>query len=305
MRVGTMVSLGASAVLGIGALVVAKVWLPSQTSHSQATAAAEASQQGVPVVVASQPIAYGSKLDAGHLTVVRLPPGAVPEGSFTTVQQVIDQPGGAPVALQQIAPREPVLRTELSGPGARPNLAATIGEGMRAYTIGVSDVLGGGGHILPGDRVDVVLTRQLDGPSDGGNSRLYVTSVVTQNIRVMGMDLNADPATTRAAVAHTATLEVSLEDTVRLALASQAGTLSLALRRTGEAEIVSLRPIRLDNPGGGRGRSSAGDPPSPPPPPSAAPRMARPSYEAPRRTMTVTQGGTRSTVEVPADRSGS
>src|SRR5689334_2768743 len=122
MRIGTMVSLGASAALGIGALVVAKVWLPAQTPHSQQTAAAAAQTQGVPVVVASQAIAYGSKLDSNHLTVVRLPQSAVPEGSFTTVQQVIDQPGGAPVALQQIAPREPVLRTELSGPGARPNL---------------------------------------------------------------------------------------------------------------------------------------------------------------------------------------
>jgi pilus assembly protein CpaB len=67
--------------------------------------------------------------------------------------------------------------------------------------------------------------------------------VVIQNVRVLGMDLNVDPNSTRPAIAHTATLEVDVRDAERLALAGQAGTLSLALRRTGAAEIASVRPV--------------------------------------------------------------
>ncbi len=66
------------------------------------------------------------------------------------------------------------------------------------------------------------------------------------------MDLNVDPNSTHAAVAHTATMEVGVEDAERLALAAQAGTLSLALRRTGSAEVQAVRPMQTSDlsPGG-------------------------------------------------------
>src|SRR5947208_16411451 len=76
MRVGTIVSLGASAVLGVGALLVAKVWLPAAAaSQEQAKGHVEAPQT-VPVVVATSAIPYGGKVDAGHLTIAQLPASA-------------------------------------------------------------------------------------------------------------------------------------------------------------------------------------------------------------------------------------
>jgi pilus assembly protein CpaB len=293
MRMATMVSLGASAVLGVGALVVARVWLPAQAPHStQVVQAAE--QPGIPVVIAASAINYGTRLEPRNLTVVRMPRAAVPQGSFQTVAQLMNQPGGAPVAIQPISVHEPVLPTRLSGPGARATMAAEISEGMRGYAIAVSDVLGGGGHILPGDRVDVVLTRELPAESgDNGGGRRFVSSVVIQDTKVLGMDLNADPSSTHPAVAHTATLEVTLQDSVRLALASQAGTLSLALRRTGSDEIVAQRPIALVNPGGARHDA----PPGPRPAGAAAPPRPDPN----RRTLVVSSGSTHTVVDVPAD----
>ncbi len=133
-----------------------------------------------------------------------------------------------------------------------------IGDGMRAFTIGVTEVAGGGGHILPGDRVDVVLTRDMSAQPnmDGGHGGKLVSDLVMQNVRVLGMDLNIDPASTHPTVAHTATLEVSVEDAERLSLAAQAGTLSLALRRTGAAEIKPVRPMLSADLGAGGGRTT-------------------------------------------------
>ncbi len=245
MRVGTIVSLGASAALGLGALVVARMWLPSHAASAAVHPAPVV--QGVPVVLAASPIPYGTKLNAKELMVARLPADAAPPGAFSTVDQVLRQDaGGAPVALMAISLREPVIASKLSGPGMRPTLSALIGDGMRAYTIGVTEVAGGGGHVMPGDRVDVVLTRDISTqPSiDGAHGGKLTADLVIQNVRILGMDLNVDPASVHPTVAHTATLEVSVEDAERLSLAAQAGTMSLALRHTGSAEVKAVRPMQ-------------------------------------------------------------
>lgn len=300
MRTGTIISLGASAVLGVGALFVAKVWLPHSTQASNAKAAAPA-EATVPVVVANAAIPYGGKLDAQHLVLTRLPASAAPQGAFSSIEQVTGQNGGAPIALTQISAREPILPTKISGGGARPTVAAVIAEGMRAYTIGVTDVAGGGGHVLPGDRVDVVLARELPIPeairTACGGCKRYVSNVVIQNVRILGMDLNADPSSTTSAVAHTSTLEVSVEDAQRLALAAQAGSLSLALRRTGQADVAAVRPVGVRDLG----------------PVDALPARlvglrpvshhpaAKPAAAAVRHSIIVVHGDARSSVEVPSE----
>ncbi|RAK56910.1 Flp pilus assembly protein CpaB [Phenylobacterium deserti] len=236
MRVVTIVSLGASAVLGLGALVVAQTLLPQSMNGKVAMAAPRV--EGVPVVVASKPLKFGDKLEGGHLKLVRIPKDAVPEGAFSTVEAVLSQDGGgAPVALTAIAEREPLLPSKLSGPGARSSVAAEIADGMRAYTIRVSDVSGVGGHALPGDRVDVMLTRDL---TPEGSKRTFVSSVLVQNIRVLAVDLNADLTSDKPATPSTATLEVDLADSQKLASASDLGKLSLALRPMGSTEVAAV-----------------------------------------------------------------
>jgi pilus assembly protein CpaB len=263
MRVVTIVSLGASAVLGLAALVVAKTVLPSQKAHA-------VQPVGVAVVVASKDMKYGDKVDAEHLTLVQLPASAVPQGAFTTVASVLSADhGGAPVVLTPITEREPILPAMISGPGARPTIAAEITEGMRAYTIKVGDVTGVGGHALPGDRVDVVLVRELSGM--GG--RAYVSQVVLQNVRVLAIDLNADPASNKPATPSTATLEVSVADGQKLGTAAELGKLSLELRRTGAAETASTSVIRSADFAGGTGAAA---PAAPRPAGGSAPRQ--PSY---------------------------
>jgi pilus assembly protein CpaB len=282
LRIVTMASLGASAVLGVAALIVAKTSMPAMVASTPAAAALPGAPPASyrPVVVAAREIKFGDRLDAAHLTVVQLPPGAAPEGAFASIDAVLKQDGGAaPVALSPIAPREAVLPTKISGPGARASVAAEISEGMRAYTIKVNDVAGVGGHALPGDRVDVVLLRDLSAGVQGPPKNL-VSQIVLQNVRVLGMDLNADPTANKPAVPATATLEVSMTDAQKLAVAADLGELSLALRRTGSIEAAPVANIRTRDFVGGLVSSApaataAAAPASPSAP--AAPSVRRPA----------------------------
>lgn len=273
MRVGTIVSLGASAVLGIGALVVAKVWLPSTGKHEKPV-------ETVPVVAAAKPIAFGTKLDEKSLVILNIPADAAPVGSYRSIKDVIKvDAGGAPVALVPIAAREALLPAKLSGAGARPSVAAMITPGMRAYTITVSDQAGGGGHVLPGDRVDVVLTRQIP----GGAEQVVESDVVLQDVRILGMNMNSDQQSVDKASPHTATLEVTPDNAAKLALAAKVGELSLALRRTGAAELAPARVLRVSDLGPFSAaqvqNSTAGYQPAavpaPPAPPSATQASSR------------------------------
>ena len=301
MRHGILISLTGSAALGVGALALAHFWTPGSQAQTDVTAAS--SRKTVPGVIASGALAYGVRLEARNLTVAQFPPEAAPQGAFTSVDQVLGQSGGAPVVLAPMAAREPLLPAKLSGPGARPSLSADIAEGKRGYTIRVTDVSGVGGHALPGDHVDVVLTRDL---SDDTRSRRMVSEVVIQNVRVLGVDLNANPTSAKAALPKTSTLEVSVEDAQKLAVASELGSLTLALRRSGAAAVDPVRAISVADLSGGAMASA---------PPAKTVAVVRHAAAKPRTApttranaafsaMRITQGDKAADIQVPSERAG-
>ena len=137
------------------------------------------------------------------------------------------------VVRERILAGEPILPRKIVRAGDSGYMAAYLEPGMRAMAIGVTVESAAGGFILPGDRVDVVMTRELDTPSaEGGTSKkAYASDVVMQNIKVLAID-----QTTRAGpdaqsvVGATATLEVRPQDAELLAKAKSEGELSLSLR---------------------------------------------------------------------------
>jgi pilus assembly protein CpaB len=311
MRLGTIISLGASTVLGVGALLVARLWLPSHGGPHPSTAQAAAPRiESMPVVVASKPIPWGVKLNSDYLKVADLPDADIPQGAYHSVGQILNQDGGAPVALTAMSPQEPVLPTKISGPGERQTLAALVGENMRAYTIAVTASTAGGGHIMPGDRVDVLYSRELPVPprlaQNLGGAKLIGASVVIQDVRVLGMDLNANPTSTQPAIPSTATLEVNMQDAERLALAVQGGgTLSMALRRPGSSEIEPLHRFVLNGPGGGPDAGPTADGESGAA--AHARRAHRKSSDRPvlaqetSASVVITNGATRTSITVPIE----
>jgi pilus assembly protein CpaB len=130
------------------------------------------------IVVAAQRLPFGVELGREHLREVAWPAEALPQGSFATINDLLSP--GKRVVLAPVEPNEPVLAIKVTGPGQRATLSAIVGEGMKAVSVRVNDVEGVGGFVLPGDRVDVVLTRQLE----KGNA---TTEVVLQNARVLAV----------------------------------------------------------------------------------------------------------------------
>ncbi len=139
-------------------------------------------------------------------------------------------------------------------------------------------------------------------------AKVYVSSLVLQNVRVLGMDLIADPASTDKFPPKTATLEVTVMDAGKLAAAAEAGTLSLSLRRSGATEIAEIPTMSLEQMM--RSDRWAGIGPAGAPPRRVAVRRppsdrAPAASSAPTRGLVVTQGDKRSTVTVPTERTGS
>jgi pilus assembly protein CpaB len=142
--------------------------------------------------------------------------------------------------LAALEANEPVLALKITGAGQRATLSALVKPGMKAVTIRVNDIEGVGGFVLPGDHVDVVLTRQVDKGS-------ATSEVVLQNTKVLAIDQSADERSFKAAVAKSVTLEVDTLEAQKIGLASSVGSLSLMLRKAGETAQFKTRKITLND----------------------------------------------------------
>lgn len=239
MRSSTIVMIGFAVVFGLLAVFIAQTWLSNQASmqakNFEANKKPLATQT---VVVAKQPLRFGTELNASMLQEVPWPAAAMPSGAFAKISDVTA--GGRRVVLAAIEANEPVLALKITGPGQRATLSALVKPGMKAVTIRVNDVEGVGGFVLPGDHVDVVLTRQIDKGS-------ATTEVVLQNTRVLAVDQTADERMFKAAVAKSVTLEVNTVEAQKVWLASSVGNLSLLLRKAGETAQIKTRKITLND----------------------------------------------------------
>jgi pilus assembly protein CpaB len=239
VRTSTVIMIVLAGVFGLLAVFVAQAWLSRQDEQMRLKSALNQPQPTATrmVVVAASALRFGNPLSSSNLRETSWPEGALPEGSFSSIQDVLA--AGKRIVLAPIEPNEPVLATKLTGPGQRATLSAVLHEGMKAVTVRVSDIEGVAGFVLPGDHVDILLTRRVD---KGGN-----TDVVLQDTRVLAIDQLADERTDKPAVVKAVTVEVDTLAAQKLTLASQVGTLSLALRKAGEAAAGDQRRISAED----------------------------------------------------------
>ncbi len=237
MRGRAIVMIVVALVLAAGAALLARSWITGQIAQQQE--AVETPQiELTTVVVATAPLRFGNTLSREHLKVIDWPATAVPEGAFTTIEELINEEEPR-VVLQPIEPNEPILLTKVTGPGQRATLSTVIAEGMRAMTIRVNDVAGVAGFVLPGDRVDLLLTREVI-------ENQPITDVLMQNVKVLGIDQRAQaPEEQQADVVKAVTIEVTVEQAQKITLAATVGDLSLALRDVTNVESEAVRTVSL------------------------------------------------------------
>lgn len=288
MRLSSLMTLLLAVVLAGAAGLLAQSWLEQQRrmGGQSAKGAGRAT-----VVVATRPLRFGTQLSEANIRELDWPSGTLPAGAFAKVADLL-KASERRIALMPIEPNELILASKITGPGQRATLSSLIGEGMKAITIRVNDVNGVAGFVLPGDRIDVMITRK---PENGNNQQL-ATEVLLQDVKVLGIDQLADERSDKAMVAKTVTVEVSIADAQRVVLASSVGSLSLALRAAGSSSRDATGRITSADLNATHSHSAATTPAAEPTAGNSAPPSSLQAFG-------VTRAIKRTEYSVPEDRS--
>ncbi len=224
------------------------------------------------IVMAARPLGVGTTVKATDIKVSKIPAAAFPKGAFSKPDEVVDRPVTSPILMD-----EAILEGRLAARGSGVGLAPIIPVGMRAVSVRVNDVAGVAGFVLPGMRVDVLVTGR---PPDMSGT---FTTTCLQNILVLsaGTTIQAD-GKGQAIQAPTVTLLVNPEQAETLTLANNEGHIQLVLRNGSDQTIEKttgreLRQLyglgserkapKAEAPVRVRQVAAAPPPPPPPPPP--------------------------------------
>lgn len=210
------------------------------------------------LVVAVKPLTVGSTVSPDDVKVVKVPVAQFPAGGISNVEEVVDRP-----VISNILMDEPLHEGRLAARGSGMGLAPIIPEGMRAVSLRVNDVVGVAGFVLPGMRVDVLVTGN---PPDGDET---VTVTVLQNILVLSAGQTIEPDSQgRAINAPTVTVLVTPQQAETLTLAANEGRVQLVLRNGSDQEISKTEGRELTelySPGAAARKKRAAPAPAPRP----------------------------------------
>lgn len=222
-----------------GSVLVSESMLNRENNSAAAT---EQSQiETVTLIAAATDIPFGAEITRDQLTAQDWPLASVPDGAFQSASVLFGPSGTAPRrATQAFRAGDVIVADKVSQFGASVTLTAALQDGMRAMAIKVSAETAVGGFVSAGDRVDIVLTQ--------GRGPTLRTGTIMQDVRVLGIDQNADESNRSAQEARTITVEVSPRDGQILALSQQAGILSLTLRNETSGLLdATLEQITMDD----------------------------------------------------------
>jgi pilus assembly protein CpaB len=182
-----------------------------------------------PLVVAVQALPLGAMLARDSVKIRSVPEGLYPAGGFARIEDVVDRP-----VIAAIQPDEPVLEARLGARGSGLGLAPMIPPGMRAISVRVNDVAGVAGFVLPGMKVDVLVTGHAPGRDE------TVTRTVLQNVVVLsaGQTIETD-AKSQPINTPVVTLLVSPADAESLTLATSEGHIQLVLRNSSDQQVAA------------------------------------------------------------------
>jgi pilus assembly protein CpaB len=226
-------------------------------------------------VVAARPLAVGMLVTKDDVKLVPWPAANIVPGSFTEIERVVNRG-----VIGSVAENEPLTEAKLAAVGAGAGLPPTITEGMRAVSIRVNEIVGVAGFVIPGTRVDVLVT--VEGGQEGQVKQEAQTRVILNNVQVLtaGTRYDQQRATKEGQAIRTnvVTLLLTPEDAETLTLAADKGRIMLTLRNpldTAPAETQGARysallgkpsPEPIKQQVGNRTVARAA--PKPPPPPA-------------------------------------
>ena len=181
------------------------------------------------IVVANKDIPAGTMINEeflkkGMLKASPWPKASVPAGAFSSPEQLVGKTNRV-----KILANEPILESRLAGEGA--GLTVRLEAGKRAMAVRVDEIIGVSGFIVPDDRVDVIVTATPPGANKQDDR---ISKIVLQNKRVLSVAQSTEQKDGKPQVARSITLEVAPDEAEKLSLASQEGSVVLALRGVGD-----------------------------------------------------------------------
>src|SRR5712692_2600426 len=204
-----VISLGMTSVLY---LRISRTQASGRTKTKRIVAAALALQPGAPIT-------------AENLTEINWPVNVPLEGLIEKKQDITGH-----VLMYGVAANEPVLQRDLAS-SASLGLAAKIPDGMRATAVKTNEVTNVAGFIFPGSHVDVLVTLRPE-----NNTASTVTRTVIQNAQVLSTGTKMDPDPNgKPENVTVVTLLVTPEQSEKLALAQNQGTVQFVLRNGGDS----------------------------------------------------------------------
>lgn len=187
------------------------------------------------VLVAKSNLPVGTFLRPEHLRWQPWPEASLSPAYAVQGKKQLEDYVGSVVRLP-VAAGEPITDGRVVSPGNSGFLAAVLKPGHRAVSVPVTVTSGISGFVFPGDHVDLILTHSVPGEVEGIERRAGVT--VLRDIRVLALDQKLDMKPGEAAVARTATIEVTPKQSEMVAVLVEMGKLSLSLRSLAREEAV-------------------------------------------------------------------
>ena len=196
----------------------------------------------VPVVVAVVDLPRGASITPEAVKIKEFPGDFVPAGALSKLEDAVNRGIFVPLTKD-----EPVLESKLAPKGAGRGLSAMIPSGMRAYSVKVPDVAQGvAGFILPGNRVDVLLSLgEISGTNESGGGS---TITLLQNVEILAVDQKMDaPSNNKVDTKElrSVTLLVNPQQANLLDLGQNKGILHLALRNLEDNKAAQTKPATL------------------------------------------------------------
>ena len=210
-------------ILAFVAVIVAARWINAQASGNTNK-----------VAVALVDISLGARIAPEMVRMVDWPANALPPGAFSD-PKLLD----ARVTRTSIQHGEPIMESKLAPPGTQGGLSAVVGEGKRAMTVRVNDVVGVAGFALPGNYVDILVNTQDELAKNASGRDPSISKIVLERILVLAIAQESSRDDTKPKVVNAVTLELTPDQAEKLDLARSVGTLSLVLRNQIEDKPVN------------------------------------------------------------------
>jgi pilus assembly protein CpaB len=182
------------------------------------------------VVVAAKEIPSGTAITNEMVKTVKFTKPSVPSGSFSSPKQIVDKT----IKVKMVA-GDPFTESKLTGEGS--GLTVLLSPGNRALAVRVDEIIGVSGFIAPNDRVDVISTVV----PPGGKTDEKLSKIVLQYKRVLSVAQAVEQREGKPQLARSITLEVTPEEAEKLSLASLEGSILLALRASGDQNVIQTK----------------------------------------------------------------